>query len=348
MKRLMSLFIALSLGLFLSLANTEVAFGQFYKGKTIRLIVSSSPGGGNDMYTRLLARHISNYIPGRPRMVVENMPGAGGLPAANYLYERAKRDGTVMEQVNWGVWHYQGLKDKRARFDFSKMNAVGAIVVENAMVYARTERYKSIDEIRKAGKLATVGVSGRQSTGFILGRLIEKVMGIKVFDYVMSYPGARQYSLALRQGEVDVSSNTKSSFLDQLGDMLKEGKLTILAQSGTLKGERDKDFPDVPTIKELATTEKGKEIAEMTLFFAHYGRPYVLPQDVPAERVKMLRDAFSKTMEDPKFLTEAKKLHRPIDPLSGEELQKVLNKDVNPSPEMYEIVSEIFLPGKKK
>ena len=342
-----SLLVTLSLGLFLSLVNTEVAFAQFYKGKTIQIIVSSSPGGGNDTYTRLLARHFSNHIPGKPKMVVENMPGGGGLVAANYLYEQAKRDGTVMEQVNWGVWHYQGIKDKRARFDFSKMNALGAIVVENAMMYARTERYKSVDEIRKSGKLATVGVSGRQSTGFILGRLIEKVMGIKVFDYVMGYPGARQYSLALRQGEVDMSSNTKSSFLDQLGDMLKDGKLTVLAQAGTLKGERDKDFPDVPTIKELATTEKGKEIADMTLFFAHYGRPYVLPEDVPAERVKILRDAFNKTMEDPKFLAEAKKLHRPVEPLSGEELQKVLNKDVNPSPEMYEIVSEIFRPGKK-
>ena len=342
-----SLLVTLSLGLFLSLVNTEVAFAQFYKGKTIQIIVSSSPGGGNDTYTRLLARHFSNHIPGKPKMVVENMPGGGGLVAANYLYEQAKRDGTVMEQVNWGVWHYQGIKDKRARFDFSKMNALGAIVVENAMMYARTERYKSVDEIRKSGKLATVGVSGRQSTGFILGRLIEKVMGIKVFDYVMGYPGARQYSLALRQGEVDMSSNTKSSFLDQLGDMLKDGKLTVLAQAGTLKGERDKDFPDVPTIKELATTEKGKEIADMTLFFAHYGRPYVLPKDVPAERVKILRDAFNKTMEDPKFLAEAKKLHRPVEPLSGEELQKVLNKDVNPSPEMYEIVSEIFRPGKK-
>ena len=121
MKRLMSLFIALSLGSFLSLASTEVAFGQFYKGKTIRLIVSSSPGGGNDSYSRLLARHINKHIPGNPRMVVENMPGGGGLPALNYLYEQARRDGTVMAQVQWGVWHYQGIKDKRARFDLAKM-----------------------------------------------------------------------------------------------------------------------------------------------------------------------------------------------------------------------------------
>ena len=348
MKGFVSIWLGLSLGSFLTLAHTETAFAQFFKGKTIRLIVSSSPGGGNDMYSRLLARHITRYIPGKPRIVVENMPGGGGLVALNYLYEQARRDGTVMEQIQWGVWHYQGIKDDRARFDMTKINAVGAVVIENAMIYARTDRYKSLDEIRQSGKLATVGVSGRQSTGFVLGRLIERVMGVKLFDFVMGYPGARQYSLALRQGELDVSSNTKSSFLDQLGDMLKDGKLTVLAQAGTMKGERDKDFPNVPTIKEIATSEKGKEIADMALFFSHYGRPYAMPQDVPAERVKLIRDAFNKTMEDPKFLAEAKKLRRPVDPLSGEELQQVFNRDVNPKPEMFELVSEIFRPGKKK
>lgn len=324
------------------------AFGQFYDDKTIRIIVSSSPGGGNDTYTRLLARHMAGHIPGKPKIIVENMPGGGGLIAANYLYEQAPRDGTAMEQINWGVWHYQALKDKRARFDFSKMAAVGAIVVENAVFYSRPDRYKSIEAIHKSGKLATVGVSGRQSTGFILGRLIEKVTGYKLFDMVMAYPGARQYSLALRQGEVDTSSNTKSSFFDQLGDMYKEGKLVLIAQAGTLKGERDKDFRDVPTLMELATNDKGREIAEATLFFQHYGRPYFLPQDVPADRVQILRDAFDKTMADEKFVAEAKKLRRPIDPLSGKELQEVVKKDINPSPEMLAIVSEVFGGGKKK
>lgn len=342
LRRLMLLAVSLTVAL------SANAFGQSYKGESLRIIVSSSPGGGNDTYTRLMARHLVRHIPGKPNIVVENMPGGGGLIAANYLYEQAARDGTVMEQVNWGVWHYQGIKDKRARFDFGKMHAVGAIVIENAVFYSRVDRYKTIEGIEKAGNLATVGVSGRQSTGFILGRLIEKVRGKKLFDMVMAYPGARQYSLALRQGEVDTSSNTKSSFFDQLGDMYKEGKLVVLAQAGTLKGERDKDFSDVPTLKELATSDKAKEIAEATLFFQHYGRPYFLPQGVPAERVKILRDAFDKTMADERFLAEAKKLKRPIDPLSGKELQEVVNKDINPSRDMSEIVSEVFGGGKGK
>src|ERR687897_1853555 len=117
------------------------ASGQFYQDKTLRIIVSSSPGGGNDTYTRLMARHLVQHIPGKPKIIVENMPGGGGLVAANYLYEQAERDGTVMEQINWGVWHYQGIKDPQARFDFGKMHAVGAIVVENAVFYSRPDRY---------------------------------------------------------------------------------------------------------------------------------------------------------------------------------------------------------------
>ena len=335
-----------TLVLLVGMIGAPHAFGQFYQGKTIRFIVSSSPGGGNDTYTRLLARHMPRHIPGRPRIVVENMTGGGGLVAANYLYEQARRDGTVMEQINWNVWHYQGIKDKRGRFDFSKMHAVGAIVIENSIFYSRPDRFKSIEDIHKSGKLATVGVSGRQSTGFILGRLLEKVTGYKLFDMVMAYPGARQYSLAIRQGEVDTSSNTTSSFFDQLGDLYKEGKLVMLAQAGTTKGERSETFPDTPTLRELATSEKGKEIAELTQFFQFYGRPYYLPQEVPEDRVKIMRQAFDRTMKDQKFLAEAKRLRRPIDPLSGEELQKVVSRDINPSPDMFEIVSEVFGTGK--
>ena len=279
-------------------------------------------------------------------MIVQNMPGGGGVVAANYLYTKARRDGTVMEQINWGVWHYQAIKDKRAQFDFSKMNALGVAIIENTMIYCRTDRFKSLQDIRKSGRLAKAGASGRQSTGFVLGNLVEQVTGRKFFDFVLGYPGARQYSLALRQGELDCSGNTQGSFLDQLGDMLKDGSLTILAQSGKIDGTKDPMFSNVPLIKELPTTPEGKAVAKATFFFSHYGRPYTLPPDVPKDRVKLLRDAFWKTMHDPEFLSEAKRLHRAIDPARGEKLQEIWKNDLNPSPKMLEIVQDIF--GRKK
>lgn len=344
MKRIYLLTALFSMAAFLAAEGVRAA-GSFYEGRSIRMIVSSSPGGGNDTYSRLIARHMPQYVQGRPKIIVQNMPGGGGVVAANYLYVQAPRDGTVMEQINWGVWHYQAIGDERARFDFNRMIAVGVAAIENTMIYCRKDRFGSLDDIRKSGRLAKTGASGRQSTGFVLGNLVEQVLDEKLFEFVLGYPGARQYSLALRQGELDCSGNTQASFLDQLGDMLKKGEIVVLAQSGTLDGKRDPRFADVPMIKELPTTPEGKETAEAAFFFSHYGRPYALPPDVPKDRVEMLRDAFWKTMHDPKFLGQAEKLRRVIDPARGEKLQEIWRNDLNPSPKMRGIVEKIFGRG---
>lgn len=344
MNRIFSLMAAF---LVLLVNAAPAVSGSFFEGKKIRLIVSSTPGGGNDTYSRLIARHINRYIPGNPTMIVQNMPGAGGLLAADYLYRKAPRDGTVMEQINWGVWYYQVIKDKRARFDFNKMNAVGVAMIENTIFYCRKDRFKSLGEIKESGKMAKVGVSGRQSSGHVLGNLIEKVTGDKLFDYVFGYPGARQYSLAVRQGEVDCSGNTIGSGMDQVGDLIKSGELGLLAQAGTVDGKRGPEFPNVPTLEDLAKTEKDKKMVKSVFLLSHYGRPYSLPPGVPKDRIKLLRDAFAQTMKDPKFLQEAKRLRRPIGPLRGEELQKMWRDTIDAPPEQVEIVNAIF-GGKKK
>lgn len=327
------------------------AADDFYKGKKIRLIVSSTPGGGNDTYSRLLARHMGKHIPGNPTVFVQNMPGAGGLLAADYLYRKAPRDGTVMEQINWGVWNWQVIGDKRAKFDFNKMNAVGVAAIEADIFYCRKDRFKTLADIEKSaksGKLVTIGVTGRQSGGYIMGKLMENVTGQKLFDYVFGYPGARQYSLALRQGEVDCGSNTKGSFLDQLGDYFKAGNLSMISQAATLEGKRDPLFPNAPLISEIAATEEGRRTAKGAFLLSHYGRPYSLPPGVPQERVNIIRNAFSKTMKDPQFLDEAKKLRRPIVPTTGVELQKLWQDALNAPPEQKAVVMEIFGDTKQK
>lgn len=343
MKVLMRL--ALPGFLVVAMALSTYAADNFYDGKKVRVIVSSTPGGGNDTYTRLIARHIEKFIPGNPSMIVQNMPGGGGLRAADYLYRKAPRDGTVMEQINWGVWNYQAVGDPRAKFDFEKMIAIGAAIIETSVVYCRKDRYSSFDELlekTKSGKLATVGVSGRQSNGFTMGKIIEQVLDRRIYDMVMGYPGARQYSLAIRQGEVDCSGNTWGSFLDQLGDMYKAGDLVVMVQSGTAKGKRNPAIPDVPMVSEIAKTEEGKTIAKAAFSLEHYGRPYAFPPDVPEEQVKIMREAFMKTMQDPKFLEEAERIKRPVDPVSGEELQELWKDAVAPSPAKLEILKIMF------
>jgi len=337
-----------SLVALLVLFNTPQALeASFYEGKTIRLIVSSTPGGGNDTYSRLLARHIPKYIPGNPTIVVQNMPGAGGLLAADYIYRKAARDGTVMEQINWGVWNYQVIKDKRARFDFNKMNAVGVVIIENAIFYVRNDRFKSLDELIKSGEKATVGASGRQSSPHVLGKLIEKATGKKLFEYVFGYPGARQYSLAVRQGEVDAAGNTIGSGMDQVGDLIKSGELVVWVQAGNEDGKRGPEFPNVPTLFELAKTDEAKKIVKSTFLLSHYGRPYALPPDVPKERIQIMRNAFWKTMSDPKFREEAARLKRKIDPMRGEDLQRMWQETLSAPPDQVKIVQDIF-GGKKK
>ena len=319
---------------------------DFYEGKKIRLIVSSSPGGGNDTYSRLLARHLGRNIPGNPTIIVQNMPGAGGVRAASYLYNKARRDGTVMEQINWGVWNWQvvGDKSRGGQFDFNKMNAVGVIVIENGLFYTRKDRFKSLDEVEKSAKPARVGISGNQSGGFVMGNIIEKLRGKKLFEYVFGYPGARQYSLALRQGEVDASGNVTSSFLDQLGDMWKAGDLVMLAQTGTVEGKKAPEFPDAPLLEDMAKTEKQKNLVRATFLLSRYGRPYTLPPGVPAERVELIRKAFDATMKDEKFLAEAKKLKRPVNPTTGADLQRMWKDSIAASPEDKAIVAQIFNP----
>ena len=333
------------LALFLFGAGSAGA-ADFYDGKKIRLIVSSSPGGGNDTYSRLLARHLGRNIPGNPTIIVQNMPGAGGVRAASYLYNKARRDGTVMEQINWGVWNWQVVGDKKrgGQFDFNKMQAIGVIVIENGLFYTRKDRFKSLDEIKQSGKLARVGISGNQSGGFVMGNILEKLRGEKLFEYVFGYPGARQYSLALRQGEVDASGNVTSSFLDQLGDMWKAGELVMLAQTGTVEGKKAPEFPDAPLLEDLAKTEKQKNLVRATFLLSRYGRPYTFPPGVPAERVALVRKAFDTTMKDPKFLAEAKRLKRPVNPTSGADLQRMWKDSIAASPEDKAIVSQIFNP----
>ena len=345
MNRMFSLMAAI-LVILLYVTQGPAAAGSFFEGKTIRFIASSTPGGGNDTYVRLFARHISRYIPGNPKMIVQNMPGAGGVVAANYLYAKAPRDGTVWSQINSGAWNYQIIKSKRARYDFNKMISIGFANIENAVMYVRKDRFKGLEDIRKSGKLAKVGASGRNSTGYVTGKIVEQIMGVKLFNYVLGYPGARQYSLALRQGEVDASGNTLASFLDQLGDYLKEGHLNLMVQSGTLENKRDPRFSDVPLISDLAKTPEAKKLAKATFLMSHYMRPFFMPPGVPKDRVKIIRDAFWKATKDPKLLSEAKRLHRDVRPGRGEKLQKMLKESLSPSPTMYEVVNSIY--GSKK
>ena len=345
MKLRSRIFIVLaSLAIFVAPLATasEVRAQAFFEGKTLSLVTYGSVGGGYDTYSRLIGRHISKYIPGKPKIIAQNMTGAGGIVATNYLYNRAPRDGTVIVHVPWRVWALQLINDPRARYDFTKMSAVGMAVLENAILYTRVDRFADFEAIKHSKTKVKLSGNGRSSTGFVFGRIVEEVMGRKLFNFVLAYPGSREYNLAVRQGEVDGAGLIKSSFVDQLGDMWKAGKLHVFVQTGTSEGKKDPYFGDAPLLSELAETPEGKKIAQSTALLAALGRPFWLPPGVPSERVKILRDAFWNVMQDDDLLMEAKKLRRPIEPARGEDLQKMWDEALAAPPQVVAIVKDLF------
>jgi len=321
---------------------SEVRAQAFFEGKTLSIVTYGSVGGGYDTYSRLIGRHISKYIPGKPKIIAQNMTGAGGIVATNYLYNRAPRDGTVIVHVPWRIWALQLINDPRARYDFTKMSAVGMAVLENAILYTRVDRFADFEAIKHSKTKVKLSGNGRSSTGFVFGRIVEEVMGRKLFNFVLAYPGSREYNLAVRQGEVDGAGLIKSSFVDQLGDMWKAGKLHVFVQTGTSEGKKDPYFGDAPLLSELAETPEGKKIAQSTALLAALGRPFWLPPGVPSERVKILRDAFWNVMQDDDLLMEAKKLRRPIEPARGEDLQKMWDEALAAPPQVVAIVKDLF------
>lgn len=322
---------------------SQVSAKPFFEGKVLRIVVYATPGGGYDTYSRLLARHLSRHIPGNPNIIIQNMPGAGGLVATNYMYNMARRDGTIFAMLPWRIWGHQLAGDPKAKFDFTKMNAVGTASMANAIIYTRADRYSNLAAIKGAGKEVTIGCNGRSATGYVLGRVAEEVMGKRYFKYILGYPGSREYNLAIRQGEVDGGGATKDSFLDQMGDEWKKGDIKVIVQTGDpITGKRDSDFADAPLVDELAETPAAKQIAKSTALLAGLGRPFWLPPGVPKAQVKILRDAFWQAMKDDKLLKEAKKLRRKILPQRGEDLQKMWDNALAASPEAVKVVKDIF------
>jgi len=322
---------------------SEVTAQPFYKGKMVRIVVYASPGGGYDTYSRLLGRHLSQYIPGNPSIIIQNMPGAGGVVATNYMYNKAPRDGTVFAMLPWRIWGLQLAGDPKAKFDFTKMRAVGNFAMDNAILYTRKDRYANMDAVKRSKQAAKMGCNGRSATGFVLGRVAEEVMGQRYFKYILGYPGSREYNLAIRQGEVDGGGATKDSFMDQMGDEWKKGNIVVIVQTGNPKdGKRDPDFADAPMVSELAETPAAKKIAASTALLATLGRPFWLPPGVPKDRVQLLRDAFWQAMKDKNLLKEAKRLRRPVLPQRGEALQKSWEQGLAAPPEAVKVVKDIF------
>ena len=308
---------------------------DFYAGKTIRVTVGLAPGGGYDTYARAIARYIGKHIPGNPTLVVDNMEGAGSLIAANYTYGKADRDGTFI-----GVWNsayilYQALGDRSVRLDGKKLNWIGAPIKgsPSCSIMGHTGM-KSIDEIRSSGKALKMGSTRAGSTYNDVPMILNQTVGTK-FNVINGYKGTSLITVAMRSKELDggcwgweSARVTARAMLDASGDQ----KLIPILNH---KKWEDPEVANVPIMRDYIKAKGGDDAVKLYNTWVNqyeFQRPWVMPPNVPKNRVEIIRKAFKATLEDPEFLAEAKKTKLEIEYVGAEETNRLVNEILDISP----------------
>lgn len=337
--------IAFAFLFFLLWSSSVEAQAPFYQGKTISIVVGNPAGDVYDLYARVLVQHMPKYIPGSPNFIVQNMPGAGSMIAANYLYSVVKPDGLTIGSIFPALYFDQLVGRKEVKFDWTKFIWLGTPVQSEHQMYMRADApYKTIEDVRKASEPPKCGATGTASTAYYIPKLMEETLGTK-FNIVTGYQGGSDIDLAVERGEVVCRAFTITAFFarEPFHTWRKKGFVRNLIQTGR---KRDERLPDVPTIFELMdqykTPESSRRLATVVLAAGTVGRPIVAPPGFPGDRVKILREAFIKTMKDPEFLAEAKKKKLEIDLVSGEELEALAKEVIAQPPEVVERMKKLL------
>jgi tripartite-type tricarboxylate transporter receptor subunit TctC len=308
-------------------AAADVA--NFYRGKQMRIIIRSGPGGGFDLYSRLLARHIVKHIPGHPTMVAQNMPAGGGLAAVSYVAEVAPQDGTVVTMIGQSLPFDQALGYTPSfKQDLRTFHWIGNLSDSNILTYVwHTSHIKSMDDAR--AREASLGSTGAGDVGSWLPAIYNSVLGTK-FKIINGYQGFAQVKLAMERGEVDgFGANPLASIVSTQPQLLRDHLISILVQVGL---QREKLLPDVPLLNELARNDDERQVLAFVTKAMSVGRPIGVGPGVPADRVAALRKAFDATLTDPEFIAEAKKSNMDIGPMDGATVQRLV-EDVQSAPE---------------
>jgi tripartite-type tricarboxylate transporter receptor subunit TctC len=340
-----SFAVAFLFGFALLASVAHTASAEFFKGKSIRLVVGNSVGGAMDDWGRFVALYLGKHIPGNPDIVVQNMPGAGAIIAANHIYNVAKPDGLTLGVVNPANYIDQLLGSKEVKFDWPKFSWIGSPERIDQVLFIRTDiPYKTLEDMRNASDPPRCAALARAGLGYLLPRLLEEGLGLK-FHMVLGYGGGGEMNLAIEKGEVQCRAGTVSAYVgrEPTRTWIKNGFVRALAQSGA---KRYPKLPDVPTVYELMETyktpEATKRLAKGLLSSGDLGRPFIAPPGMPAERVKVLREAFNKAMSDPALLADAQKRKWDLDPMTGEELETTAKEIMVQPPEVIERMKRLL------
>ena len=319
------------------LGGSAQAQAPFYQGKTISIVVGTKAGDVYDLYPRLLAEFMPKYIPGSPNIIIQNVPGAASLIAANQVYNVAKPDGLTLGAIYPALYFEQLIKRPEVKFDWNKFGWIGSTVTSNHLMYMRADTpYKTIDDVRKASTAPKCGATGVTSTGYYMPKLMEETLGTK-FDIVSGYVSGQDIDLAVERGELQCRAFTITAYFarEPFISWSKRNFVNVLIQTGS---KRDARLKDTPTIYELMdkykTSEGARSLAKIILASGEFGRPIVTPPGVPEDRMKIIREAFNKSLKDPALLAEAEKRRLEIDPTSAEELESLAKEVMAASPEV--------------
>jgi tripartite-type tricarboxylate transporter receptor subunit TctC len=321
------------------------AESPFYTGKTITIVAGTKAGDVYDLYARLFAQHMPKYIPGSPNIIVQNMPGASSMIAANYVYNVAKPDGLTIGAIFPALYFDQIVGRSEVQFDWSKFVWIGSPVTSNHLLYMRADSpYKSIDDVVKASTPAQCGATGTSSTAYYVPKLLDEVIGTN-FEIVLGYQSGQDIDLAVERGELVCRAFTVTAFFarEPFTTWRKTNFVRVLMQTGR---KRDARLQHSPTIYELMdryhTSAAGKSFATLVLAGGDFGRPYVLPPGTPADRVKVIREAFEKTIKDESVIADARRKKLEIDPSSGEELEKLAKEVTSQPPEIVAKMKQLL------
>jgi tripartite-type tricarboxylate transporter receptor subunit TctC len=308
---------------------------DFFKGKTINLVVGLPAGGGYDAYARLIARHMADHIPGNPAIIAQNMPGAGGLKAADHIYNGAPKDGTEFGIVAASALMEPLFNPKQANlFDASKFSWLGSASQDVAFCgIGPSNHVAGFDDWLKSGKELTFGASGPAAVTYQHPMVLKNVLGAHL-RVISGYGGTSDITLAVERGEVDgICGMGVSSIQAQFQHLLDSGAMKIVVQMGP---QKDETFGDIPSVFDYAKTDEQRQILSLAFDQQALGRPFMAPPGIPEDRYQALSKAFAESLKDPALLAEAKKMKLDIDYLSGADAKKMLKQFADYSPDVLQ------------
>jgi tripartite-type tricarboxylate transporter receptor subunit TctC len=296
----------------------------FFARKTVTIYVGYTAGGSYDLYARLIARHLGKHVPGNPTVVAQNMPGAGSMKAANYIYQVAPKDGTALGVIVESAALEQVLGNTAVQYDAAKFTYVGRVATSNNIFMQwHTAKVQSIADSQRME--STLGGTGPGSIAETVPRLLNAIIGTK-FRLISGYPASTEAMLAMERGEVEGTGSSWAAVSVSKQAWLREKKIRIILQT---QPTRHRDLPDSPSLTEYGNTPEDRQVTALYASGSGVGRSLLGPSGIPADRLTVLRSAFNAMVKDPDFVADIKKVNVELDPLPGEGVQALITQTLN-------------------